>query len=270
LFSKNTFSDVSFENTNFYSYANFNECNFTGIANFQNMNNYAIGDLSFYRCPFNDHLYFESAQVDLLSINNCQFNQSVSFINTIFQKIYLKRNIFSKTIHFDNMIIHKVYECERPTLRTIKQELQKTDNKIDYNRFRAYELSAYYRELQWNWKDGKDKFILGATWLVTGFDHSWRRALFFSLTAALIFYSLFFIFENSTKELDFSGTPQFITGYFRFLIVTDFYNPLSNGREYIANDGVNHIFSWLIFILGKIVIAFGIYEMIQAFRKFKA
>jgi hypothetical protein len=55
------------------------------------------------------------------------------------------------------------------------------------------------------------------------------------------------------------------SGFFRFLLVTDFYNPLETERIYLTNP-----FSWLIFILGKIFIAFGIYEMIQSFRKFKA
>lgn len=37
-------------------------------------------------------------------------------------------------------------ECDRRTIRTIKQELQKAENRIDYNRFRAYELAAHYKE----------------------------------------------------------------------------------------------------------------------------
>jgi len=32
-------------------------------------------------------------------------------------------------------------------LRTIKQEFQKTENKIDFNRYRNYELNAHYKEL---------------------------------------------------------------------------------------------------------------------------
>ncbi|WP_294824661.1 hypothetical protein, partial [uncultured Flavobacterium sp.] len=145
-------------------------------------------------------------------------------------------------------------------------------NKIDYNHFRAYELEAYYQELDWNWESGfKDKTILWTTKHVTGFNHSWRKALRFILLSALGFYTLFFIAENYALRLSWSGIPQYITGYFRFLLVTDFYNPLiQNGREYILSDGWNHVISWFLFILGKIFIAFGIYEMIQAFRKFKA
>ena len=68
-------------------------------------------------------------------------------------------------------------------------------------------------------------------------------------------------------NLNFASVKDFLSGYFRFLIVTDFYNPLEKERIFIDNSNT---WGWIIFILGKIVLAFGIYEMIQAFRKFKA
>ncbi|MXN92658.1 hypothetical protein GR160_15625 [Flavobacterium sp. Sd200] len=266
VFSENVFSEVNFENVNFYEYANFNQCDFKGAVSFYNMNNYHIGDLSFYECNFSERANFEYARVKNLNFKLSKFEQNVSFSNTSVDTFILHRNILNKITYFDGLEIKDIRKCDRISLRTIKQELQKTDNKIDYNRFRAYEMEAYYRELKWNWKDGKDKFILGSTWLVTGFDHSWRRALFFTLVNGWLFYSLFFISENYMLIPDLSEWKTFCSGYFRFLLVTDFYNPLATGRDYI--DNTNTI-GWLIFILGKIVIAFGIYEMIQAFRKFK-
>jgi len=61
-----------------------------------------------------------------------------------------------------------------------------------------------------------------------------------------------------------------IIGLDYYLVCLDFpryrfFNPLVNDKVYLTNP-----LSWLIFIFGKIVIAFGIYEMIQSFRKFKA
>ncbi|RZK03037.1 MAG: hypothetical protein EOO46_18125 [Flavobacterium sp.] len=207
------------------------------------------------------------------------FESRVSFNKVEVQTILIHLVNFGKLAYFDELKIKslKRFKCIdiknanewRHTFRQIKQEFQKTDNKIDYNRFRSYELAAYYKELKWN-TNFKDWFILSATKLATGFDHSWRRALIFCLIAGLLFYSLFYFSENYNYQFSLDKSKEFAAGYFRFLLVTDFYNPLSNGREYIQNDGWNHIISWFIFIFGKIVIAFGIYEMIQAFRKFKA
>jgi hypothetical protein len=122
----------------------------------------------------------------------------------------------------------------------------------------------YYKELRWN-GNFRDKFILATTWLATGFDHSWRRALVFTLSFGFLFYNLFFISERYYYTFDIARWREFVSGYFRFLLVTDFYNPLIKERVFLTEP-----LSWLIFILGKIFIAFGIYEMVQAFRKFKS
>lgn len=266
VFFKNTFHDVNFENTNFYKNCQFDKCNFNEKAVFRNINNYSIGDLSFYECNFHGRVDFEDARAKELAFSFCQFECTASFLYSIVETFILERNIFNKAVYFDDLQILSINNCSRKSFRTIKQELQKSENRIDYNRFRSYELAAYYNELKW-YGDFKDKFILWATKWSTGFEHSWRRALVFTLLSCLLFYSLFFISENYMYSFDINYIREYLSGYFRFLIVTDFYNPLSNGREYIHATNTT---GWFIFIFGKIVIAFGIYEMIQAFRKFKA
>lgn len=260
------FTDASFASTVFSNNVILSNNVFEGRTSFATIEG-KNSEITISNSTINGECYFDRSNVKSLYIRNTKFVKDVSFQESKFDTIKLKKLIFGDIVFFDDIKIRKVFQCDRNSLRTIKQQLQKADNKIDYNRFRAYELSAYYRELQWNWKDGKDKFILGATWLVTGFDHSWRRALGFSLAAAAVFYTLFYISENYYLHFDLSQWQQFLSGYFRFLLITDFYNPLADGRSYINNTNT---IGWLIFILGKIVIAFGIYEMIQAFRKFKA
>lgn len=226
----------------------------------------------FENCEIKGRLKLTENHLSKLIFKDIEVQNDAHFDDLKVDSIYFSDLILHKNTYIDNLTINKLEECERKTLRQIKYSIQKTDNKIDYNRFRAYELQAYYNELKtkgtsfWD----RDRLILYATKHVTGFDHSWQKALGFVLLAAFIFFNLFFVSENYDLPFAWSGFPQYITGYFRFLIVTDFYNPLSNGREYIANDSWNHIVSWFFFILGKIFIAFGIYEMIQAFRKFKA
>ena len=258
----------------------FNDCTFNSTVSFRECGSEET-DISFEVCIFKGNSFFTNAKFNTLSISDTTFESRVSFYGLKVNFIKLFLVTFQKLAFFDELQINKLLAGEnhtkieieeaklwRRTLRQIKQELQKTDNKIDYNRFRSYELAAYYNELNWKWNDGfRDKAILGATILFTGFDNNWRRALAFTLAFALIFYSLFFNSENYLLAHKLFSWKEFISGYFRFLIVTDFYNPLADGRHYI--DNTNTI-GWLIFILGKIFIAFGIYEMIQAFRKFKA
>ncbi|KGO91720.1 hypothetical protein [Flavobacterium subsaxonicum] len=262
------FSKSYFTLSDFTKFTIFHDCIFEQTFILEKNGNLIHTNLQLLNCRFEKSAYFTQSAINKIIIENCFFKDIASFQNSYFLEISIDKTIFDKLALFDDMQIGKVDNCDRKTLRNIKQQLQKADNKIDYNRFRNYELSAYYQELGWGWKSGfKDKFILGATLLSTGFDHSWRRALAFTLLIGFSLYALFFVSENYMLQRDFSQWQEFLSGYFRFLIVTDFYNPLAEGRTYI--DNTNTI-GWLIFIFGKIVIAFGIYEMIQAFRKFKA
>jgi len=263
VFVKSSFSD-----SDFARYTILDNCTFTETAVFVKNGNLIHTEFQFRDCKFEKSLHFNQSAIREIKIYNCFFKDIASFQNSYFLQISIDKTIFDKLVLFDDLNIGNINQCDRKTLRNIKQQLQKADNKIDYNRFRNYELNAYYQELGWGWKSGfKDKFILFATKISTGFDHSWRRALGFTLGFGLLFYSFFFISVNHHLEWDLSNWREYGTGYFRFLIVTDFYSPLTNGREYISNT---NFLGWIVFILGKIFIAFGIYEMIQAFRKFKA
>lgn len=266
------FKSSMFSYSIFNSIITFVKCNFESKFDFSQVKGNKSSLIRFRESNFINSANFNYLNIPSLCLIHCSFSQSVYLQDCSFKTITIYNSIFDKIVLFDDTTIQELDNCDRQTLRTVKQQLQKTDNKIDYNLFRSYELQAYYNELKtkgtsfWD----RDRLILYATKHVTGFDHSWQKALGFILLAAFIFFSLFFVSENYDLPFAWSGFPQYITGYFRFLIVTDFYNPLSNGREYIANDSWNHIVSWFFFILGKIFIAFGIYEMIQAFRKFKA
>lgn len=272
------FGQSYFNNSILGEKAIFNSCEFNSIISFKNCGSKST-NISLEICTYKSHVFFTEAKFNHLEITDTTFESRVSFTGLQVNTILLHLVNFQKFAYFDELEIHSIEKKNilsklldgdakkwRQTLRHIKQELQKSENKIDYNRFRSYELAAYYQELKWN-GDFKDKFILWATKWSTGFEHSWRRALAFTLLSCLLFYSLFFISENYMYSFDINYIREYLSGYFRFLIVTDFYNPLSNGREYIH---ATNTIGWFIFIFGKIVIAFGIYEMIQAFRKFKA
>jgi len=263
-FSLNKFSKIAFQNSNFNDKTLFGRCQFMDMAYFENIENIENSELKFSDCQFDQYTTFTRAKISNFSIEKSVFQNIVSFQDTRFKTIKIDKPHFDKLAYFDGIQIDEIDKCDRRTVRTIKQQLQKADNKIDYNRFRAYELAAYYRELEWTWKDGKDKFILGATWLVTGFDHSWRRAVGFTICSGFAWYSVLY-FSKFHGSFDFSKINNYFTGAFRFFLVTDFSSPFKDKGDYLDNALL-----WVPLILGKIFIAFGIYEMIQAFRKFKA
>lgn len=261
-FAKSTFGKTNYSGTDFGKFMNFSECNFNGWINFYGIKNTKSSNLKFYTCNFYEKLSFYKCNLQSVNFYTCFFNQLVSFQEAILNTFKINVVLFEKRVLFDNLKLIDIKKCDRETLRTIKQELQKAENKIDYNRFRAYELAAYYRELNFK-KNFVDKSILGLTILFTGYNYNWFRALTVTLLTGMLFYSILYFFEFYVA-LNLNNDDGFSSGAFRFFLVTDFFSPFLD-RKYLNNG-----YSWTIFVLGKIFIAFGIYEMIQAFRKFKA
>lgn len=275
FFQYNVFENVDFSGSNFIGFSQFISCIFKRTANFNFFKTSKKSLLLFSDCEFNGTTHFSDCETDSTSFLKCNFDKITTFNDSIFNKLFFIKVKFDKIAFFDHLTINSVEKKEflkseskelnnwKVTLRTIKQELQKAENRIDFNRFRAYELAAHYKEL--TWKDHfVDKSILCATKWSTNFGNSWRRALRFTLLIGFVFYILFFISENYNYSFDINHHERFTSGLFRFFLVTDFFNPLETDRVYLTNP-----ISWNIFILGKIFIAYGIYEMIQAFRKFK-
>ncbi|HTG66440.1 MAG TPA: hypothetical protein VL859_08705 [Flavobacterium sp.] len=279
-FYKNNFAKVSFSQSKFTCTFQFENCDFLSTTSFENCKNLDNSKLKFVACEFKGFSLFNKSKINFLDIDRCTFDKSSSFTDTEFNTLKLFEVKFGGGAYFDEMKINKVLDKSylknnseilewKRTLRAIKQELQKTENKIDFNRFRSYELAAHYQELDWKWNSGFiDKSILFAAKISTDFGNSWRKALRFTIVSGFLIYLFLYIIENrkfSIDTLNWNNWERLLSGFFRFLLVTDFYNPLETDRIYLTNP-----LSWLILIFGKIVIAFGIYEMIQSFRKFKA
>jgi hypothetical protein len=252
-----------------YNSSQFRECTFSGSTTFEGLLNINSSFLYFDHCSFSKLANFNNYWLHKLRLEDTKFLDNVSFQETYFDIITIVRTDFEKKVWFDDIQIKKIDECDRRTIRTIKQELQKAENRIDFNRFRAYELAAHYEELDWKWNSGFiDKSILFATKISTDFGNSWRKALRFTVIGGFVIYLFLYIIENRNVSIDilnWDNWARLFSGFFRFLLVTDFYNPLETDRVYLTNP-----FSWVLLIFGKIFIAFGIYEMIQSFRKFKA
>ncbi|MBZ4043375.1 hypothetical protein [Flavobacterium hibisci] len=269
FFNHCNFSSSSFFETNFNDDTHFNNCTFNNPINFQSINNEINGNFRFTSCDFTKFTDFDKSKIHKIKLDKIKFHDFVSFQETYFDIIEIDKTNFEKGAFFDDIQIKKIEDCNRRTIRTIKQQLQKAENRIDFNRFRAYELAAHYKELDWKWNSGFiDKSILYVTKISTDFGNSWRKALRFTIVSGFLIYLILYFIENRNFLIDFlnwDNWARLFSGFFRFLLVTDFYNPLETDRVYLTNP-----FSWLIFIFGKIVIAFGIYEMIQSFRKFKA
>lgn len=286
FFNRCEFNFSSFFENKFNNDTHFADCKFLNIAKFESNGDEIKTSLKFDDCEFLKQTSFNKSRVHKIIFNNLKFQDIVSLQETYFDIVDIDRTIFEKQANFDDIQIKRIYNCNRKTIRTIKLQLQKAENKIDYNKFRVYEFNAYRDDIKKKLKEfekdkdhlnhrvrepiqlKRDAFVLWISDIVSEYGTDWKRALNFTLWCGFLIYILFYLSENYNHTIDISNWDNWtrlISGFFRFFLVTDFYNPLETDRVYLTNP-----ISWLIFIFGKIVIAFGIYEMIQSFRKFKA
>lgn len=272
-FHNNTFEKVNFSNSTFIEKCDFDKCDFLSTTWFEECKSLTNSHLKFIACEFKGFSLFNKCEINLLNIRRCTFDKSSSFADAEFNTLKLFEVKFAGGAYFDEMKINKVLDKSylkdkssisewKKTLRAIKQESQKTENRIDFNNYRNYELAAHYKELSFK-KNFKDASILWATKWSSNFGN-WFWSLCFTLLSGFIWYSILYRIENGGAYNPDQLENYFIS-LFRFFLITDFYSPFETGRTYLSNIG-----SWIPFIFGKIFIAFGIYEMIQSFRKFKA
>jgi hypothetical protein len=110
---------------------------------------------------------------------------------------------------------------------------------------------------------GEKGFDLFGFWLnrvSNNHGESWRRAIRFVLLGSGIIYSLYYLSIHYHEPFGFGATGRFIGDYFSFLDIThriDFHVP----KEQLSG--------WSKFLdyFGKLVIGYGLYQLIAAFRR---
>ncbi|MCG8804820.1 hypothetical protein G1K75_04025 [Tenacibaculum finnmarkense] len=271
----NEFEKTNFSLTNFGDASNFRFNEFKGTALFKRLKNEKTTIVKFEECIFHQYTDFNKSKLYDLHIDTSVFQDIVSFQELELDFIFLDRTIFEKLAFFDDIEIHKVNKCSKRTLRNIKQQLLRADNRIDYDNFRAYELNLFKEELKTKIrlqpnanrkKLRRNLTILRVNSFFSNNGTDWFRAIKRTLVVAILFYSIFYGIHNYTRELEFSWSSwnDYFIGLFRYFLLTDFHNPLINSREYLID-----IKEWIPFVLGKILIGIGFYHILISFRKYR-
>lgn len=269
------FNKADFSDTDFGLSSEFYECDFKGTSIFSKAKNDIRSELKFRKCKFSKYSYFNEATLYKLSIDVCKFEEFASFQDIKLNYLFLDRTLFEKQAFFDDLEIDSVKNIDKRTIRNVKQLLLRSDNSIDYNRFRTFELNSYRNHLKirlkaleltkQNRKDYKrDRIILWINQFYSNNGMDWVKAMKHTLFLAVFTYTLFYIISCYQLEFHLRYYNHYFNGFFRFLLVSDFYDPLSSERIFLTST-----FQWIPFLIGKILIAIGIYEMIISFRKFK-
>ncbi|MCH8491077.1 MAG: hypothetical protein LAT81_14265 [Oceanicaulis sp.] len=263
-------STIDFEHAEFHKPNNFNGISVDGTAIFSD-------------CSFFENILFKNAFFKCtLILNNASIDKGIDLSQTILSS---SLGLYSVIINdFETSEVEMFEEIQNffkvrydisinekiETFRVLKKNMLLQGNRIEYNNLYAKELNLYLKHLRqqiWikkSFSKAGDLIILGFNYLSNKNGLSPGRAIWFTLITSSFFFC---IQAMSTKY--FSCSCQIVEEfdvlfklYIQFLIPT-------HKIDFLDCYGANR-YTYLFNFIGRSLVAYGIYQFIQAFRKFKA
>jgi hypothetical protein len=235
-----------------------NQCQFAAEVRFYDLAVYeSCIDISINETVFKELVIFEKTQPRKLKVVNSLFQNGVLLPISEMQN--------DKIVMINPERIHSSVWC---VLKN--QALQRNDKIIALN-YRKNEMNSFKNELKLTKGNYEEKIVLWLNNFSNSHGLSWFKGVCFTILAWVLFFT---IYEWSVNNFYFSFKfnallllhQEYWTEAISFLWL-----PQGLGR---LTDNLNLNRSWLssismvfTFILGKIAIAYGIYQTISAFRK---
>ncbi len=269
-FDNTTFSDLcDFWNTTFGGYTIFYKTDF-------------LKTVVFSRTTFKKNVLFTYTLIQGIAIfRGTVFNEGLDFSTALISGTL---NLFDfKLNSFDSIkgeIDENDYEDyinnqakipdknKRETYRIVKQQFKKQDNNISSIDYRALEFKSYASELKNTFftrhNRMQNSFVLFLNFISNNYGKSWLRGVGFTLGCTLIFFYLLLISTNHYQfgiglpYEDFQGNGK---------LFFDFLNPTH--KTSILKSLEPNVSTYFIDFIGRIFITYGIYQTVQAFRKYK-
>jgi hypothetical protein len=251
-----------------YSYTVFSKKTTFNHAEFKSKTN-------FYSATFQDLADFTRAK-----FTNRQGNAECRFENTIFNHSALFMEATFDNLKFLNSVIRsqgyfvnsKIKNGNRETFRVIKDQFLKQNNTIDALNFFKLEMVQKDKELKnellknnWSKKPIGDFLINFLNKISNDYGLNWIQGLIFTLIMGLLFFLLSLLFlKDFPYQIGFGNTIDgIIYGlkyYFQFLLPT-------HKPDYLIKYNPTTGF-YFFDLFGRIIVSYGIYQVISAFRKF--
>ncbi|MBD1387027.1 pentapeptide repeat-containing protein [Mucilaginibacter rigui] len=267
-----TISGVNFGNVIFKKI----ETHFITIVDFNNHNKLTFSGLKLNGL-YNVFIIFDS-NVNSTEFVNIDFRKFHEFVisksevsnillsNSILPsklQIGTKHPQYGYVIKADEKINDNTYF--RESYRQLKLAMEKQGNKSYALAFKAKEMFYLRREVPFGW----DKVLLYLNYWSNNNGLSWSRGLIFTF---LISWIMFLLYEHTlihssfywslsiTKTEAIQGFRNGFDGFLNFLASFPLFKKLENDKNTAATNAV--------FIASRILIGYGIYQTITAFRKF--
>ena len=207
-----------------------------------------------------------------LRLSQCNIKELTVGCSSVFGQMDVLGNTLS-TICLDGTCVQGYINCQgnkvekytdRQTLRLLKNEALKVNDNVEATQLYAKEMELLLEDKSIRWGDK------ASLWINKGFSkfgESWNRALGVTLLLSVLLTVLMLGFGSAKygfgSSREFMGIGSFITALLDSINV--FSIPLFS--DTIKEYGLN-IFGQILYFLIKVVVAYGAYQFIVAFRKY--
>lgn len=258
-FSKKTFKGNTWLNDcTFKRGANFEHCEFQGKLEAWEIS--CQSDLNFKWANFNQKVNLTDLKCSgKANFYGAKFEGNGYFYNGQFKNLDIDKTVIEKRLFFLGSEIRKI---TRESARIIKNEFLNQNNRIEALKYHQREMRVYTIELWKNLVKKKnlkkkpriisDLFILGLNAISNGFGLLWSVGIIFYLV------STFLVFHWLWSVIPYYSELNYWVEYVKFL---------SPVHKMIEGESLP-LSAYIIDALGRIVASFGIYQTVQAFRKY--
>ncbi|RCH53685.1 hypothetical protein DJ568_16755 [Mucilaginibacter hurinus] len=232
---------------------------------------------------FNGKMNFQGAIISAKSIVRV-FNLNnpgspageIKFSNVIVRGLVDVKNVYVSKITFDGTIVSGNIQddnsfrsaiVDRDTARLLKHEARKINNIISALSYNKIEMKLHADNLSiWKFTDWS---MLKLNQISNNYGSNWLWGAGFTITCALFCYSIFtlsifgfgFFWEDNWSFL--YTDSKFWAGFINYFWLPTGFNELTKNGV-VQGGGAGGV----TYIIGKILIAYGIYQTVAAFRKY--
>lgn len=203
-----------------------------------------MGKTEFFNCDFSETLlhFHDSRVTDIFPI-------STDFPNKVTNENYDQCRLFFSQLH-------TVFTKQGDTIRALE--------------YQSIEVETHYNKLKFWSKQWPTVFALWLNKISNSFGRNWFQGVGFTIGVGLIFFYALVISTNEYSiDIAFDSDWKFVPAFIRFMNPLRFFE-LENLFKISDNDSFLTL-SYCSYIwdsLGRIFVAYGVYQTIQAFRKY--
>lgn len=211
------------------------------------MKSSTLGKTDFLLCKFSEaRLEFENSKVSEIFCSETDFPKLVT--------VNKKKNFAQAQLAFGQL--NTAFSKQGDTVRSLE--------------YQSREIEAHYNNINWSRKNFFTKLNLGLNMLSSNFGRWWGRAVLFTFTVgALFFYLVVLWSEEYSFALPIDFDSRLIPSYLKFMnplrvFDTEALFRVNEPSSFLTLTELSYVFDFI----GRVFVAYGFYQTIQAFRRF--